>query len=237
MQNENLILLFTAGSIGFIHTLLGPDHYVPFIVLAKARNWPMRKTMIITFLCGLGHVGSSVILGLLGIALGWSITSLNIFESHRGDLAGWLLIAFGLVYMTWGIRQAIRNKPHTHWHQHRDGSMHRHEHIHASEHLHIHEEKTAVSITPWILFLIFIFGPCEPLIPLVMYPAAEGNRAGLIGVVIIFSLVTVVTMMSVVTASVLGLKMVRYNFIEKYSNALAGGIILMTGIAVQVLGL
>ena len=70
-----------------------------------------------------------------------------------------------------------------------------------------------------------------------MYPAAEGNRAGLIGVVIIFSLVTVVTMMSVVTASVLGLKMVRYNFIEKYSNALAGGIILMTGIAVQVLGL
>jgi len=27
----------------------------------------------------------------------------------------------------------------------------------------------------WALFLIFVFGPCEPLIPLIMYPAAKLN--------------------------------------------------------------
>ena len=70
-----------------------------------------------------------------------------------------------------------------------------------------------------------------------MYPAAERNIAGLIGVVIIFSLVTVITMLAVVSASVLGLKTMRLNFIEKYSSALAGGIILITGLAVQFLGL
>ena len=65
-MNDSIALLsVTAISIGFFHTLLGPDHYLPFIVLSQARNWSLKKTMIITFLCGLGHVLSSVILGLV----------------------------------------------------------------------------------------------------------------------------------------------------------------------------
>ncbi len=227
----------TAGSVGLVHTLLGPDHYIPFIVLAKDRNWPMRKTLFITTLCGLGHVGSSVVLGLLGIALGWSLTSINLFESHRGQIAGWLLIAFGLIYMIWGIRRAYHNKPHSHLHHHADGSLHVHDHTHTGGHSHIHTSPPSRSMTPWILFLIFVFGPCEPMIPLVMYPAAEKNITGLIGVIIIFSLVTVLTMLMVVGASLTGLRTFRFNFLERYSNALAGGIIFITGIAVQVFGL
>ncbi len=237
MDNQTLILLITAGSVAFFHTVLGPDHYLPFIVLAKDRSWSYRKTTMVTLLCGIGHVGSSVILGMAGIALGWSLTSINLFESNRGKMAAWLLIAFGLVYMIWGIRQAVKKKPHTHWHRHTDGSLHRHEHIHDGVHSHVHVDKPSKSMTPWILFIIFVFGPCEPMIPLVMYPAAEGSYSGLIGVILIFSAVTLLTMLAVVHASVAGLKMIRLNFLEKYSNALAGGIILATGIAVQVFSL
>ena len=69
MNNELLVLSITAASTGFIHTLAGPDHYLPFIVLAKARKWTFIRTAWITFLCGLGHVGTSVIIGLVGVAL------------------------------------------------------------------------------------------------------------------------------------------------------------------------
>jgi hypothetical protein len=68
MDNSIALLSVTAISIGFIHTILGPDHYLPFIVLSEARKWSLRKTMLITFFCGLGHVLSSVVLGLVGIA-------------------------------------------------------------------------------------------------------------------------------------------------------------------------
>jgi hypothetical protein len=34
-----MVLLVTALSVGFMHTLLGPDHYVPFIVIGRARRW------------------------------------------------------------------------------------------------------------------------------------------------------------------------------------------------------
>ncbi|MCX6832664.1 MAG: hypothetical protein NT028_11150, partial [candidate division Zixibacteria bacterium] len=67
------LLAVTAASIGFIHTVAGPDHYIPFIVMAKARKWSMTKTTWITFLCGLGHIGGSVILGLIGVALGIAV--------------------------------------------------------------------------------------------------------------------------------------------------------------------
>jgi len=62
MDNSMILLSVTAVSLGFLHTLLGPDHYLPFIVLSEARKWTVKKTMLITFFCGLGHVGSSVIL-------------------------------------------------------------------------------------------------------------------------------------------------------------------------------
>ena len=51
MNYEIIILSITALSIGFFHTLLGQDHYLPFIVMSKARNWKIIKTLSITFLC------------------------------------------------------------------------------------------------------------------------------------------------------------------------------------------
>ncbi len=236
-MNDSIVLLSaTAVSLGFVHTILGPDHYLPFILLSQAKKWSIRKTMIITFLCGLGHVLSSVVLGLVGIAVGISVTKLVSVESFRGNIAAWLFIAFGLVYMIISIRNLIRKKKHTHTHFHIDGEKHVHEHDHNNEHTHIHQEEP-VKTTPWILFLIFVFGPCEPLIPILMYPAAENNIQGAVIVSILFSVVTIGTMMSVVLAFKLGLSKVNLKPVEKYSHLIAGAMILFSGLAIQFLGL
>jgi len=236
MNNSIALLSVTAISIGFIHTLLGPDHYLPFIVLSQAKKWSLKKTMLITFLCGLGHVGSSVVLGLIGIAVGISVTKLVSVESFRGNIAAWLFIAFGLVYMIISIRNLIKKKKHTHPHFHLDGENHLHEHNHRHEHSHIHQEEV-MNTTPWILFLIFIFGPCEPLIPILMYPAAENNIEGAILVSILFSVVTITTMMSIVLAFKLGLNKINLKPVEKYSHVIAGAMIFLSGLAIQFLGL
>ena len=236
MSNEITLLAITAASIGFFHTLFGPDHYLPFIMMSKARNWSTSKTMLITFLCGLGHVGSSVVLGIIGVSIGIAITKIEIFESFRGNLAAWAFIAFGLVYFIWGLRKAIRNKPHIHIHLHQDGELHKHEHSHIKDHSHVHESK-GKTITPWILFTIFVLGPCEPLIPILMYPAAKNNVGGLILVTLIFATVTISTMMVVVYVTSTGIKLIPLKKMEKYSHALAGAIILFSGLGIQFLGL
>jgi sulfite exporter TauE/SafE len=236
MDSSITLLSVTAISLGFIHTLLGPDHYLPFIVLSEAKKWTTRKTMLITFLCGLGHVLSSVILGLIGIGVGISVSKLINVESFRGNIAAWLFIAFGLVYMIISVRNLYRKRRHTHSHFHVNNGVHTHDHDHHLEHTHIHQAD-AVKTTPWILFLIFVFGPCEPLIPVLMYPAAENNIPGAVLVSLLFSVVTIATMMSIVLAFKLGLSKINLKPVEKYSNLIAGAMIFFSGIAIQFLGL
>lgn len=236
MEGSTLLLAGTAVTIGFIHTIVGPDHYLPFIVMGEARKWTMRKTMFITFLCGIGHVLSSVLLGFIGIAAGISLSKLEFFESFRGNIAAWLLIIFGLVYMLISLRSLYRKKKHIHVHHHTYGIDHEHEHNHFSVHSHIHLEDKK-NVTPWILFLIFVLGPCEPLIPIVMYPAAENNISGVVIVSLLFSVVTIATMMSVVLAFRLGLSHINLRPLERYVNVIAGATILISGLAIQFLGL
>ncbi len=230
------VLIFSAATIAFFHTLFGPDHYLPFIVIAKAKKWPMFRTLSITTLCGIGHVLSSIILGTIGILFGLALNHLQIIESLRGDIAAYLLIAFGLVYGVWGLRRAFKNQSHTHLHFHKDGSVHAHPHQHTDEHAHVHSSDLK-SLTPWILFLIFVFGPCEPLIPLFMYPAARSQWVELIAVTSVFSIVTIATMLIVVGLSLRGLELLPLQKFERYMHALAGFTILLSGLAIVFLGL
>jgi len=236
MEGSTLLLAGTAVTIGFIHTLIGPDHYIPFIVLGEARGWTIRKTMLITLLCGIGHVLGSIILGLVGIAAGISLSKLELFESFRGNIAAWLLIAFGLVYTIISLRNLYRNKKHVHEHHHNDGLQHVHEHTHYQSHSHIHLNEKK-NLTPWVLFIVFILGPCEPLIPLLMYPAAENNLSGVLIVALLFSVVTIGTMLAVVIAFKMGLTHINLKPVERYVNVIAGATIVFSGLAIQILGL
>jgi len=246
MTEPLTILAATAASIGLVHTLIGPDHYVPFIALAGARKWSLSKTLGVTAACGAGHVLGSVVLGGLGILLGVVLGGLERFEGFRGEIAGWLLLGLGVAYMVWGLRQAYRNRPHSHWHGHSDGSLHEHTHTHRQEHAHVHaasqetprvrqyKSTSGRRITPWVLFVIFIFGPCEALIPVLMYPAAEGSWWGVALVVAVFGLATVATMLVTVTVGHLGISRLPLGRLERYSHALAGLALVACGLAIHL---
>lgn len=223
MDQELTLLLVTAASIGFFHTLMGPDHYVPFIAMARAGDWSKMKTAWVTILCGIGHVLGSVVLGLIGIAMGVAITSIEAVESFRGGLAGWALITFGLLYFAWGLRRAFTKHPDKHrhvlGHHTRPGDEH------------------GRTLTPWVLFTIFVFGPCEPLIPILMYPAAKSSSLGVVLVVVVFGLVTIFTMLGVVMLSYAGIRFVSLGKMERFTHALAGAAIVLCGAGIQFFGI
>jgi len=247
------LLALSALGIGVLHTATGPDHYLPFIALARAGRWTLRRTLVVTLLCGLGHILSSVVIGLVGVAAGIGVSQLTPAEDVRGHVAGWLLIGFGLIYGAWGLRRALKPHAHTHHHAHvhDDGSVHDHLHNHVQVHAHVHpgverfqvhvaegeSEPVSRTTSAWTLFIIFVFGPCEPLIPLVMFPAAKGDYAGMGMVVGLFGLTTLLTMTALVLVGVLGLRRLQLGAFERYSHALAGLIIFLSGGAIEFLGL
>lgn len=230
MTPDITILTLNAMAVAFIHTVIGPDHYVPFIVMAKARNWSFARTAWITLACGLGHVSSSVVLGLVGYAVGASLRHLEWIESFRAEVAAWALIIFGALYAAWGLWRMSRKAPDGHSHNHL---------IHLHSHDHIHDPKTGatISLTPWILFAIFVFGPCEPLIPLFIYPAATSGWAGAWVVSFAFATVTILSMLVLVLAARYGLSWLPVQRLERYNHVLAGGTIACSGCMIQFLGL
>ncbi|MDR1667260.1 MAG: hypothetical protein LBS03_06170 [Bacteroidales bacterium] len=230
------VLLAAAVVAAFAHTLLGPDHYLPFIVMSRARGWSLKRTLLITAGCGVGHVAGSMVIGMVGVGIGYGITEIAILESIRGNLAGWAFFLFGFTYMTWGIFKAIKNRPHTHVHFHANGDAHLHEHVHRREHVHVHPADSR-QLTPWALFIIFVLGPCEIMVPLVMEPAMRHDMGGVVVVALLFSIVTIATMCATVTAGYFGLKILPYKNLDRYIHAIAGGTICLSGFAILFLGL
>ena len=57
----------TALLTAVIHTVAGPDHYLPFIAIAKSRGYGLKKTLLWTFVCGLGHIASALLIALVFI--------------------------------------------------------------------------------------------------------------------------------------------------------------------------
>jgi sulfite exporter TauE/SafE len=228
------LLLGTAAALASFHTLIGVDHSIPFIVLGRARGWSLRRTLGVTGACGVAHVASSVLIGSLGVLLGVTLDRLTWLESTRGRLAAGLMIGFGLAYAAWGVWRRLRGHTHTHLHAHADGTVHTHPHDHHGEHLHTHD--IGRGVTPWALFLIFAFGPCEPLIPLMMVPAVERSWLVLAAVIGVFGFVTLGAMLVAVTLGYLSLTHARLGAVEQRIDVLAGLTIAASGAAVLFLG-
>jgi hypothetical protein len=170
----------------------------------------------------------------VGIAAGWAIGGLEAFESTRGEIAAWLLLGFGLAYTVWGIRRAMRHRPHVHWHTHADGTVHRHPEGHHGAAGHEAAPPRSRTMTFWVLFTVFVFGPCEVLIPQLMYPAARHGWGGVAAITVVFAAATIVTMMTVVAAAYAGLKRVALPNMERYSHATAGLAVTMCGLAIKL---
>lgn len=239
MNFEMILLSTSAATIAFVHTLSGPDHYLPFAAMAKARDWSVAKAVRVTLLCGMGHITGSILLGFVGVFMSIKLGALEWIEGVRGELAVWALIAFGFVYLVWGLRDAYKNKSHRHRPSH-DGLQHRH--AHRDRCIHVYTGQAAAgersgSVAPWMLLVIFVLGPCELLIPLYMYPAAKQSVFNLLLVTGVFGAVTVLTMLIAVVVSIWGLNFIKLPSIERFGHALAGTAILTCGLSVIVLGL
>lgn len=213
MHSPISILLVSTASVAFIHAL-APDHWMPFAALGKSLKWSKAKLLWITFLAGIGHVVISIVLSIIAILLGFSLSKVKNIEGYRSDIALWLLIGFGIAYMIWGIKQAKEKR-----------------------HRKINEELLRrKNIVVWIMFIIIILGPCEPFIPLVFLSYNYG-RMGLVSVSVIFSLVTIIMMMLQSLLAFMGIQFIKNEFMERYSHAFAGLVIVLTGIFVMFVGI
>jgi hypothetical protein len=206
-------LLVSAVSVAFFHAL-APDHWLPFVALARSAHWRMSRLAWLTLLAGLGHVTSSLLLGALGLWAGLAVQRLQGAEAWRGSIGVWLLIGFGVSYILWGFKHA----------------RHHHPHVSIQDVAKIYAAKRV-----WMLFAIMVFGPCEPLIPL-MFVASQQGLGAVWAIGLVFSVVTVAMVVGQSCLSYAGVRLISAPWMERYAHVLAGLTILLTAVFVLVVG-
>jgi hypothetical protein len=70
-----------------------------------------------------------------------------------------------------------------------------------------------------------------------MFPAATHSITGLVMVSTVFGIITIGTMISVVFVSLWGINLLPFGKLEKFTHALAGFAIFVSGLAINFLGL
>jgi nickel/cobalt exporter len=226
----------TGFTVAFFHAAI-PTHWLPFVLVARARGWSRAKAILVLALAGLGHVGLMTVLGM-GIA--WFGFRLD--EKIGGAfhwIVGGLLLAFAAYYF-W--RQASgRGICH---HNPPGGHHHADEHC-AEEHAesHWHEELkdsplVSTAAGDWTaiggLFVMLTLSPCEAFLPIYLSGVQFGWRG-----VMVLSLILAVATFGAMTLftwfALVGFEKFRLNRFERYEAGMLGTLFGLLGVLIVVL--
>ncbi|MFR9603076.1 MAG: hypothetical protein SNG02_04305 [Rikenellaceae bacterium] len=224
-------LSLTAITIAFLHTAAGPDHYLPFVVLQKSRGWSLTKTIMLAVVCGFGHVFSSIILGIIGVVMGWQLSEISFFQDIRGEMASWSFLVFGVVYMCYGLWRARKVQPHKHFDVMGDD-------VYVYEHKHDQAvvPQKRIKVTPLVLFAIFVMGPSEPIIPLLFFSGTHRSPSEIAWLILLFTLTTILTIVSMVILGNYSYARIKTEGVERFSHAIGGFVISFCAFGMLFLG-
>lgn len=208
------LLVVTVGAVGVLHTLV-PDHWAPIVVLARQHKWSAWRTARAAALAGLGHVTSTLVLGVVLWVVG--ATAAARYGHIVNVVAAVALIGFGLWIAYGGWKEARAGAHHGHGHQH--------DHAHEGE-PHSHSD-TAGSRTA--LLLILGSSPMVEGIP--AFLAASTYGVALLAVMaVVFALGTIVTYVVTCVTGVVGLRRTSLGPLERYGELVSGALVAAVGI-------
>jgi nickel/cobalt exporter len=231
------VLVATAAGTAAFHTLI-PDHWLPFVLVGRARRWSARTTALVSATSAVIHTGLSVVLGLLALGVG-EAAALAI-GGRLTRASGWMLLGFGLLYAIWAWRKgghfhpggALLHAPDE------GGSCDGHEGPQGGEHLHYHADdrwiRSEAGMSAGALALIVGLNPCILILP-ILVATAERGRAAVALVAAAYSLTTIALMVGLSVAGVVGARRFAVPAIARHMETFSGLLIALVGAVFVVL--
>jgi len=230
-------LLSTAAATALLHTLI-PDHWLPFVLIGRARGWSATTVAAASGLAALIHAGLSVLLGLVAVWIG--LAAVQVVGETLETVGAGLLILLGLGYAAFAWTKG--------GHFHPGGSL-----LHAGggatgcngteghshpQHLHYHADDGLIGGRSgwgaWGLALIVGINPCVLVLPIMFAGVARG--AGTVALVAVAYAVPSAVLM--VGLSVIGVTVgwrVRLPWVARYAEMGSGLLIAALGAAIWLL--
>lgn len=221
--------------MAFLHAAI-PTHWIPFVLVGKARGWSRVHTLGVTALAGLGHV---LLTGLIGLAIAWFGFELEESIGHiLPMITVTVLFAVG-AYFGWRQWQGKGV-----CHHHPPGSEHApsaecgHEHSHTHAHTHWDEELKDTPLVKedkgnWAaisgLFVMLTLSPCEGFLPIYLTGVQFGWR-GFWVLSAILAIATLAGMTLFTWLTLVGLDRFRLDRFERWEAGMLSGLFFVLGL-------
>lgn len=213
----------TGFTVAFLHAAI-PTHWLPFVLVARARQWTAAKTLGVAMVAGLGHVALT---SLLGLGIAWFGFSL---DEHLGEwftyLTGGALLCFAAYYFWRQLqgRGVCHHHPPGGHHQASPACGHEGDRSHWETEL---AESPLVSgrKSDWAaisgLFVMLTLSPCEGFLP-VYLSGVEFGWTGFFLLSAILAVGTLAGMTLFTSLTLVGLSRVHLRRFERYEAGLLG---------------
>lgn len=193
-----------AGSLvlSVLHALI-PNHWLPVLAISRKENWTIGQTTSVTFISGLSHALSTVLIGVVFGVVGVALA--DHVKSFTHLVAPLILIVLGVFYV----------------YQH-----HRHKHFH------LHAQTKSLSRRQVVLGLVvaMFFSPCFEIEAYFLMAGAHGwGQVTLLAV--LYTVVTVTGMVVWVRLAYKGLFKLNWHSLEHNAGIITGVTLIVTGVA------
>ena len=195
-------LLIGSFLISLLHAII-PSHWLPVLAIGKKENWDLGETEKVTFMAGLAHVLSTVLigvfLGVIGIGLSSGV------QNFTRIIAPCILILVGFYF----IRQ--------HYVHH---------------HFHLQKQKVTGKPKNKIIAALVLAMFLSPCLEIEAYFLLAGTKGWwvLVAIALMYSVVSITGMLLWIRFAYKGLLKLNWHKWEHNAGLISGGVLIATGI-------
>jgi nickel/cobalt transporter (NicO) family protein len=209
-----------AAIVAIGHAIL-PDHWAPLAVIARTRRWSVLRTARVSLLAAVGHLITSLLLGLVLAIIGTQFRS--VIEVEQGHIIGALLAFTGLGLLLWTITRHGNKHDHDHDYDHEHTTQEM-----ASKHEHEHHSQSTLG---WMSIVVPFGTAASPdltFLPIALAASAIG-MGEVVGVLAIYAILTLATFVGLTLLVTVGGYQFRWDWIEEYGDQITAIVLLVIG--------
>ena len=207
-----LLFALSAAFVGLVHSM-APGHWLPVVVMAKTRRWPIKTAILGAMVTASGHIFLSLILAVGAIEVGARL--LTQYEGQIESYAGLGLVLFGLSYATY--------------------SFFHHSKCHGHEHHGPKPDTESKGLKGAFLFLFSVgLSPCVAVLPVFAAAAPLGISAVAVAM-LFFGIGVIVALVGSTTLVTLGILKLDHPLFEHYGDVVTGVAVALMGVVLFIL--
>jgi cytochrome c biogenesis protein CcdA len=192
-----------------IHALI-PNHWIPLIAVSKAEKWTNKETLLVTFITGVAHTTSTIIIGVIVGFVGIKLSeSYNYITRVAAPV---ILLLIGVIYFLIDLKSSYH---------------HHHYHFDINDQT-LKNRKSKLAIITSLSIAMFLT-PCIE-IEAYYFQATTIGWSGIFIVSLVYLLITLIIMLVLVHLGLKGVNRFNSHYLEHHEKRITGIVLMLLGL-------